>query len=111
MYQTLLKNLFFQIYYRGLGSLWVIDCLFVWLQSVMVCLCFTGGGGHRGSSIKPTSSVHIPALAGIMKDASIMDMASKGNAAVHSIYLFPCLETKVYINCLDEFTLWDQLKL
>nr|XP_034306398.1 cilia- and flagella-associated protein 54 isoform X5 [Crassostrea gigas] len=37
-----------------------------------------GGGGHRGSSIKPTSSVHIPALAGIMKDASIMDMASKG---------------------------------
>lgn len=39
-----------------------------------------------------------------------MDMASKGNATVHSIYLFPCLETKVYINCLDEFTLWDQLK-
>lgn len=84
--------------------MWVIDCLFGWLQSVMVCLCFTGGGGHRGSSIKPTSSVHIPALAGIMKDASIMDMASKGNATVHYIYLFPCLETKVYINCLDEFT-------
>lgn len=40
-----------------------------------------------------------------------MDMASKGNATVHSIYLFPCLETKVYINCLDEFTLLDQLKL
>lgn len=40
-----------------------------------------------------------------------MDMASKGNATVHSIYLFQCLETKVYINCLDEFTLLDQLKL
>lgn len=35
-----------------------------------------------------------------------MDMASKGNATVHYIYLFPCLETKVYINCLDEFTCW-----
>nr|XP_022298603.1 cilia- and flagella-associated protein 54-like isoform X2 [Crassostrea virginica] len=37
-----------------------------------------GGGGHRGSSIKPTSSVHIPALAGITRDCSIMDLASKG---------------------------------
>ncbi|XP_062618793.1 cilia- and flagella-associated protein 54-like [Saccostrea cucullata] len=37
-----------------------------------------GGGGHRGSSIKPTSSVHLPALAGIIKDSSVMDMASKG---------------------------------
>ncbi|XP_056000170.1 cilia- and flagella-associated protein 54-like isoform X4 [Ostrea edulis] len=37
-----------------------------------------GGGGHRGSSIKPTSNVHLPALAGIIKDSSIMDMASKG---------------------------------
>lgn len=100
------------VFYRGLGSLRVIVCLSVCVQSVMVCLCFAGGGGHRGSSIKPTSSVHIPALAGIIKDASIMDMASKGNATVLCIYLFLCLETKVYtINCLDDFTLWDQPKL
>lgn len=73
----------------------------------MVCLCFIGGGGYRGLFIKLISSVYILVLVGVIKDVSIMDMVFKGNAIVYYIYLFLCLEIKVYINCLDEFILWD----
>ena len=38
----------------------------------------SGGGGHHGSMPKPQSSVNIPALAGIHKGKSLIEMATKG---------------------------------
>ncbi|XP_063397833.1 cilia- and flagella-associated protein 54-like isoform X1 [Mytilus trossulus] len=37
-----------------------------------------GGGGLRGASIKPQSPYHLPALAGVVSDRSLIAMATKG---------------------------------
>ncbi|VDH93978.1 Hypothetical predicted protein, partial [Mytilus galloprovincialis] len=37
-----------------------------------------GGGGLRGASIKPQSQYHLPALAGVVSDRSLIAMATKG---------------------------------
>ncbi|CAC5396096.1 unnamed protein product [Mytilus coruscus] len=37
-----------------------------------------GGGGLRGASIKPQSPYHLPALAGVVSDRSLIGMATKG---------------------------------
>ena len=47
----------------------------------------TGGGGHRGSDQKPTSSIHLPVLAGVVRDKTLLTMATRGTSYLIYIHL------------------------
>ncbi|KAK3102398.1 hypothetical protein FSP39_011137 [Pinctada imbricata] len=67
-----------------------------------------GGGGLRGAGIKPQSSVHLPALAGLVKDKPVMDMAANGEdgctieGAIKLVKLAYCFEQFDWFDAMIE---------
>lgn len=49
-------------------------------------LFILGGGGHRGTVNKPTSTVGVPGLAGVLPSKSLMELAARGMILKSIIY-------------------------
>jgi hypothetical protein len=70
-----------------------------------------GGGGVRGASIKPQSAYHLPALAGIVSDRSLIEMATKGedgatiDGAIKLVKMAFCFEQWEIFDALIESVL------